>query len=157
VVIVAVSVGIFRINPFKMQFSLDWNIFWFHLVFVCKSSCNCHLGLLSYLSHYHVICIVITNIIIKHPTHLFLTECLYKYSITSCVTAQVLDNYGYHYALHDQTERRSCLEMQYHFTCGCNACTEDWPNYSLLRSSNPAYLCTRYLSCNEHETTAFCD
>lgn len=126
---------------------------------MCKSSRNCHSGLLSHLFHYHVIHTVITNIIIKQPTHLFLAECLYKYSITGCVTAQVLDNYGYHYALHEKTERRSHLETQYHFTCECNACTEDWPNYSLLPNNNPTYLCTRYLSCKvvsyEHETTAF--
>ncbi|PNF40471.1 hypothetical protein B7P43_G14343 [Cryptotermes secundus] len=56
---------------------------------------------------------------------------------------QVLDNYGYHYALHDRAERRSHLEMQYYFTCRCTACTEDWPEYSLLPDTNPTYLCTR--------------
>ncbi|KDR23054.1 SET and MYND domain-containing protein 4-like isoform X2 [Zootermopsis nevadensis] len=56
---------------------------------------------------------------------------------------QVLDNYGYHYALHDRTERKSHLETQYHFTCMCVACTEDWPSYNLLPNINPIYLCAR--------------
>jgi hypothetical protein len=59
---------------------------------------------------------------------------------------QVLDNYGYHYAVHDRVERRSHLEKQYYFTCGCIACSEGWPGYSLLPDTNPTYLCTRYQS-----------
>jgi len=62
------------------------------------------------------------------------------------IIAQVLDNYGYHYALHHQRDRISHLETQYYFTCRCIACTEDWPCYNLLPDADPIYLCVRYVS-----------
>lgn len=77
--------------------------------------------------------------------NLSLSYSVSEYSVVHYVSVQVLDNYGYHYALHDRTERRSHLETQYHFTCVCTACTKDWPSYNLLPNTNPTYLCTRYV------------
>nr|CAD7198600.1 unnamed protein product [Timema douglasi] len=54
---------------------------------------------------------------------------------------QVLDNYGYHYALHEKEERQSHLKDQYYFTCDCEACHDDWPTYFNLNSDKPTYKC----------------
>ncbi|XP_069705768.1 SET and MYND domain-containing protein 4-like [Periplaneta americana] len=54
---------------------------------------------------------------------------------------QVLDNYGYHYALHGKLERKSQLRSQYFFDCNCVVCEEDWPLYEDLPCTNPQYLC----------------
>ncbi|KAJ9579142.1 hypothetical protein L9F63_024750 [Diploptera punctata] len=56
---------------------------------------------------------------------------------------QVLDNYGFHHALHGKAERISHLESQYYFTCQCIACTEDWPCYNMLPSTDPTFICKR--------------
>nr|CAD7447407.1 unnamed protein product [Timema bartmani] len=54
---------------------------------------------------------------------------------------QVLDNYGYHYALHEKEERQSHLKDQYYFICDCEACHDDWPTYFNLNSDKPTYKC----------------
>ncbi|XP_054272103.1 SET and MYND domain-containing protein 4-like [Macrosteles quadrilineatus] len=53
---------------------------------------------------------------------------------------QIFDNYGYHHAMHDVQTRQSSLWSQYHFSCVCQACQEDWPIYSQLPDSNPTYI-----------------
>ncbi|XP_063227360.1 SET and MYND domain-containing protein 4-like isoform X2 [Bacillus rossius redtenbacheri] len=55
---------------------------------------------------------------------------------------QVLDNYGYHYAVNDLEERKTALEKQYFFTCHCLACEQRWPTYHRLPSEVPVFLCS---------------
>lgn len=43
---------------------------------------------------------------------------------------ELLDNYGYHYAVHEKSERQTRLFRQYYFRCNCRACVEDWPRYA---------------------------
>ncbi|XP_037079259.1 uncharacterized protein LOC119100256 [Pollicipes pollicipes] len=45
---------------------------------------------------------------------------------------ELLDNYGYHWAVQDWTERQEALRKQYHFACHCRACTEDWAPHNEL-------------------------
>ncbi|KAF0289973.1 SET and MYND domain-containing protein 4 [Amphibalanus amphitrite] len=39
---------------------------------------------------------------------------------------ELLDNYGFHWAVQGWTERQAALRGQYFFDCRCRACTEDW-------------------------------
>ncbi|KAJ1521221.1 hypothetical protein ONE63_002907 [Megalurothrips usitatus] len=54
---------------------------------------------------------------------------------------EILDNYGYHHALHSVEERRSQLSKQYFFHCTCPACQGAWPPYKDQPVSNPVYKC----------------
>ncbi|XP_046407225.1 SET and MYND domain-containing protein 4-like [Ischnura elegans] len=49
---------------------------------------------------------------------------------------QVLDNYGYHYAVHSLNMRRQSLREQYFFDCMCTSCTEMWPTYQLMKEGS---------------------
>ncbi|KAG5874147.1 hypothetical protein JTB14_029457 [Gonioctena quinquepunctata] len=40
---------------------------------------------------------------------------------------QCNDNYGYHHALMNKSERRNQLRKQYFFDCNCEVCLHDWP------------------------------
>ena len=42
---------------------------------------------------------------------------------------EILDNYGYHFAIHERSQRQSKLESQYYFRCNCPPCAQDWPLY----------------------------
>jgi SET and MYND domain-containing protein 4 len=48
--------------------------------------------------------------------------------------AQILDNYGYHFAVHSKEARQQHLKSQYLFKCGCRACQESWPLHQNLPS-----------------------
>lgn len=43
---------------------------------------------------------------------------------------ELLENYGYHYAIHEKQVRQSSLAKQYFFRCDCRPCTENWPLYA---------------------------
>jgi len=45
---------------------------------------------------------------------------------------EILDNYGYHYAVMTREERQRKLYNQYYFTCECVACKSNWSMYSAL-------------------------
>jgi len=45
---------------------------------------------------------------------------------------ELLDNYGYHYAVMSKEERQRKLYNQYYFTCACQPCNSNWPVYSSL-------------------------
>ena len=45
---------------------------------------------------------------------------------------EILDNYGYHYAVMPKEERQRKLYNQYYFTCACQSCNSNWPVYSSL-------------------------
>jgi len=48
---------------------------------------------------------------------------------------EILDNYGYHYAVMPKEERQRKLYNQYYFTCECTSCTCNWALYSGLSVS----------------------
>jgi len=48
---------------------------------------------------------------------------------------EILDNYGYHYAVMAREERQRKLYNQYYFNCNCNSCANSWPLYSSLTQS----------------------
>ncbi|XP_034245426.1 SET and MYND domain-containing protein 4-like [Thrips palmi] len=54
---------------------------------------------------------------------------------------EILDNYGYHHALHTVDERRSQLSKQYFFHCSCEACLGSWPSYKDQPTTNPVFRC----------------
>jgi len=45
---------------------------------------------------------------------------------------ELLDNYGYHYAVMPKEERQRKLYNQYYFRCDCGACAQNWPTYQGL-------------------------
>jgi len=45
---------------------------------------------------------------------------------------ELLDNYGYHYAVMGREERARKLYNQYYFNCNCAACSNSWPLYPSL-------------------------
>lgn len=48
---------------------------------------------------------------------------------------EILDNYGYHYAVMAKGERQKTLSGQYFFNCQCTACYENWPMYAKIPTS----------------------
>lgn len=56
---------------------------------------------------------------------------------------ELLDNYGALCALTPTTERRQKLELQYFFTCHCEACTDDFPQYLDLPTDTPVFKCDK--------------
>lgn len=48
---------------------------------------------------------------------------------------EILDNYGYHYAVMPREERQRKLNNQYFFKCDCFACSKNWPLYPSLPTS----------------------
>lgn len=62
---------------------------------------------------------------------------------------ELLDNYGYHYAVMPKEERQRKLHNQYYFHCACFACSQNWPVYTSL-NVNPVPLST--LSPSEQKT-----
>ncbi|KAE8749514.1 hypothetical protein FOCC_FOCC003780 [Frankliniella occidentalis] len=53
----------------------------------------------------------------------------------------ILDNYGYHHALHSVDYRQNQLSQQYFFHCLCEACQGSWPFYKEQPISNPVFKC----------------
>ena len=54
---------------------------------------------------------------------------------------EIVDNYGYHHALHSVDERRSQLSKQYFFHCSCDACQGCWPLYKDQPTTDPTFKC----------------
>ena len=48
---------------------------------------------------------------------------------------ELLDNYGYHYAVMPKEERQRKLHNQYYFHCSCGACTKQ-PSWGVYASLN---------------------
>ena len=48
---------------------------------------------------------------------------------------EILDNYGYHYAVMSKEERQRKLQSQYYFGCECGPCKECWPIYTGLATA----------------------
>lgn len=57
--------------------------------------------------------------------------------------SELLDNYGALCALTPTEERRIKLESQYFFTCHCQACTDDYPQYLDLPTDTPVFKCDK--------------
>lgn len=48
---------------------------------------------------------------------------------------EILDNYGYHYAVMEKEDRQKTLSGQYFFVCQCSACLDNWPTYPSIPTS----------------------
>ena len=48
--------------------------------------------------------------------------------------SEVNIDYGFDFYANPKEKRAKRADGQYHFTCGCVACTEDWPTYDRLAS-----------------------
>jgi len=48
---------------------------------------------------------------------------------------EILDNYGYHYAVMPREERQRKLQSQYYFVCNCVGCCDSWPVYTGLATT----------------------
>ncbi|CAG0884288.1 unnamed protein product [Cyprideis torosa] len=46
--------------------------------------------------------------------------------------SEIVDNYGYHYAVMGKDDRQKGLQYQYFFSCDCVACENDWKKYEEL-------------------------
>lgn len=72
---------------------------------------------------------------------------------------EVVDNYGYHFALDTKEERQTSLRKQYFFLCTCVPCTFLWPMFhdlpdeirvtcakcnTIMRNSNTCHVCHEY-------------
>ena len=53
---------------------------------------------------------------------MFLFRCIFE-------GEEINDNYGAHYSTMPVGERRKYLERSHWFTCGCQACTQNYPQY----------------------------
>lgn len=51
-------------------------------------------------------------------------------------------DYGFVYYLTERQQREMALRSQYHFTCVCEACQEDWPMRNKLPSGIPTFKCS---------------
>lgn len=58
----------------------------------------------------------------------------------------IVDNYGFLYAVEEKSSRKQHLLDQYYFSCECIPCREDWPLYSNLNESPPAFVCANCYS-----------
>lgn len=54
---------------------------------------------------------------------------------TSSSGEEILDNYGYHYAVMPKEERQRKLQSQYYFGCECGPCKDCWPIYTGLATA----------------------
>eukprot|EP00918_Siedleckia_nematoides_P009270 GHVU01020228.1.p1 GENE.GHVU01020228.1~~GHVU01020228.1.p1 ORF type:complete len:619 (-),score=56.87 GHVU01020228.1:266-1876(-) len=59
---------------------------------------------------------------------------------------EVSDNYGAIYAVMSREERQEKMKKQYFFTCGCEACTKDWPFFLSPELEKPKWRCS---SCGD--------
>ncbi|GFN78717.1 SET and MYND domain-containing protein 4 [Plakobranchus ocellatus] len=60
---------------------------------------------------------------------------------------ELKDNYGALYPTMDLATRQTNLQSQYFFTCQCEACASDWPQYFNIPFELPVLRCS---SCNSH-------
>lgn len=54
---------------------------------------------------------------------------------TICAGEEILDNYGYHYAVMAREERQRKLSSQYYFNCACQSCNGQWSTYNSLSTA----------------------
>ena len=54
------------------------------------------------------------------------TSCVVRVIRPVAAGDELLDNYGFHWAVQSWSQRQTALKRQYHFDCHCLACTEDW-------------------------------
>ena len=52
---------------------------------------------------------------------------------------EIIDNYGFLYAVEEKHERQLHLQDQYYFKCHCIPCQENWPLYSELNDDIPTF------------------
>ena len=56
---------------------------------------------------------------------------------------EIIDNYGFLYAVEEKQDRIKHLVDQYYFTCQCTPCQENWPLYTDLPDETPNFLCQK--------------
>ena len=70
---------------------------------------------------------------------------------TICAGEEILDNYGYHYAVMPREERQRKLQSQYYFSCACVSCRCPEPNIMLNLINKPPLqrqLASLHRSCH---------
>ncbi|GFR89349.1 SET and MYND domain-containing protein 4-like [Elysia marginata] len=55
---------------------------------------------------------------------------------------ELKDNYGALYPVMDLATRQSHLQSQYYFTCRCEACVSNWPQYFDIANCEPVLRCS---------------
>ena len=71
---------------------------------------------------------------------------------------EVADNYGAVYEVQPRDVRRyEILEPQYYFTCNCDACVNDWPQFDVLQTLPTKWRCRSSLKLLEDHDSAKCD
>ena len=76
---------------------------------------------------------------------------------------EIVDNYGFLYAVESKAERVQHLQEQYLFKCQCTPCQQDWPLYSELPDDLPTFVCSscgndicaksyKCLKCNKEDS-----
>ena len=56
---------------------------------------------------------------------------------------EIVDNYGFLYAVELKVNRQAHLLEQYYFKCQCVACSNDWPLYQDLVAEMPTFICSK--------------
>ncbi|XP_012560518.1 SET and MYND domain-containing protein 4 [Hydra vulgaris] len=67
--------------------------------------------------------------------------------------SEIVDNYGFLYAVESKVIRQSHLMEQYYFACQCEACSNDWPLYQDLVAAMPSFLCSKCSKCYSFDSS----
>lgn len=73
--------------------------------------------------------------------HSYGNVCVSRAILSIKAGEELRDNYGALYPVMDLATRQSHLQSQYYFTCRCEACISDWPQYFEILNTEPVLRC----------------
>ena len=101
--------------------------------------------------HYHSSMAVVTSVGTTIISYTY-TSLIHVFQVrTICAGEEILDNYGYHYAVMPREERQRKLQSQYYFSCACVSCRCPEPNIILTLINKPPLqrqLASLHRSCH---------